>query len=369
MARIGILGIKRLPAVAGADGVVEHLLRHAPDGHEYTVYLVREGGSHADLPAGVRVVRIPAAGGKHFGPFSYFVACALHALVRGHYDLVHVHNSDAGFVLPLLRLRPHTRIVGTFHGDPYLRAKWGPAAKIFLKASESLFIRLSTALTSVSAVRRGGSVPVEHIPNGVEPSAGPSPAAGTILARFGLKEGGYVLFAAGRVDETKGLHDLLAAYRRTSPPLPLMVVGDFSHDPPYTAKLDAMLRGLPVTVHRGLLPKRELSDLMCCAAAFVFPSHVEAMSMVLLEALAAGPPVVCSDIPENLAVVGPGYPWLFRTGDSGHLGTVLGEALRHGSARNGPAMGGFAALPDWRQVALRYDAVYRRVLARKQGAG
>lgn len=331
MARIGIIGIKQLPAVGGADRVVEHLLDHAAPGDHRTVYLRDGPGSTYAGGSTVAVVRIRAGRGKHTGPFFYFLSCAIHALVRGRYDLIHVHNSDAGFILPILRLRPGTRIIGTFHGTPSLRAKWGRGARAFLRLSEFLFVRFAHHLTSVSDIGRVRGRTVEFIPNGFEPpSASTAEEAESLLTRFGLPDRGYLLFAAGRVDATKGLHDLLGAHRTMPGRPPLMVVGDFTHDPAYTRRLAPPLNAHGVIVHRALLPKPELALLMSRAAAFVFPSRVEAMSMMLLESLAAGPPVVCSAIRENVALVGSDYPWLFTPGDSASLVRAIQRALTAG---------------------------------------
>ncbi|MFA5995442.1 MAG: glycosyltransferase family 1 protein [Patescibacteria group bacterium] len=47
----------------------------------------------------------------------------------------------------------------------------------------------------------------------------------------------------------------------------------------------------------GYVPQADMNILMNQAAAFVFPSHYEGFGIPILEALAAGTPVACSDIP------------------------------------------------------------------------
>ncbi len=48
--------------------------------------------------------------------------------------------------------------------------------------------------------------------------------------------------------------------------------------------------------------------LLQSCRVFVFPSTVEAMSMMLLEALAVGTVGIASDIPENTSILPEGYP-------------------------------------------------------------
>lgn len=47
----------------------------------------------------------------------------------------------------------------------------------------------------------------------------------------------------------------------------------------------------------GWIPREELYELYRCARAFVYPSTFEGFGMPVLEAMAAGVPVACSDIP------------------------------------------------------------------------
>ena len=73
--------------------------------------------------------------------------------------------------------------------------------------------------------------------------------------------------------------------------------------------------------------------------------------MMLLETIACGKIVVCSDIPENLAVVGSDYPFLFKSKDSSSLGSVLQKALR--------SLGGAEVASTYERVmeSFRWDAI------------
>lgn len=64
---------------------------------------------------GVRLHRIWALPGKHFHATTLFLFAALHALFWGDYDLIHLHNVEAAWVLPILRLR--YKVVATSHGS------------------------------------------------------------------------------------------------------------------------------------------------------------------------------------------------------------------------------------------------------------
>lgn len=335
------MGIKTLPALAGADRVVERLLEHLPGDLECCIYLVK-GRQVRQLKsdASRHYVYLPALPGKHLRAFSFFALCTMHALVRSDYSIVHAHNSDFGVFCSLLRLKRNVRIVGTFHGNPYQRKKWGTVARWYLRTSEWFFVHSCHVLTSVArsnseTYQQMYGRDVHYIPNGVDTFVPPDQNARFDCSKMGLRPGGYFMFACGRVDATKGLHHVISAYKRGKWTENLFIVGDFNHDKQYSEAMDMEVAGEPgIVVQKTLLPRMILLDAIRQCRLFVFPSEVEAMSMVLLEAIAAGCPVVCSDIPENRDVVGEDYEYLFHSGDANDLRRVMGVALSDPDARS-----------------------------------
>ena len=371
--KIAVLGSKSLPAFAGADRVAENIVQHLPadDGHRYHVYVVRTPAQPRafDFAPNIRVVPIPALNGKHSKATTFFFLSALHCALVLRPDLVHAHDSAFGPFAWILRvLRPGLPILGTFHGNPYERAKWSRFAKAFLRFSEAAFVRGCHALTTVARakvaeVQARVKTPIEFIPNGVDPA--PAIPQTLLAEKYGLVPGHYLMFAAGRMDPTKGLHHLLDAYDRLRPELPLLVVGGFEgHNREYSDQLLARCRA---TEHVVLLPKLltqpELFELVAGAKLFVFPSEIEAMSMMLLEVVSCGVPVLASDIAENVEVVGADYPWLFRNADAADLADKLARFLKTGPGPEIAAVRERCAREfNWTAIAARYLALYRRLV-------
>jgi glycosyltransferase involved in cell wall biosynthesis len=359
--RIAIFGIKTLPAFAGADRVAERLIEHLPQ-HSFTIYLARGEAPPLTCTDRMHYVYVPALKGKHTKAFSFFLLSALHFLIKGgRVDVVHVHNADFGLFVPIVKLK-RVPVVGTFHGSPYLRDKWGAGARQFLRISEWVFVRSCDVLTSVGPMRIDGREIVE-IPNGVD-----TPEEGQSVSSFdydslGLTRDGYLLFACGRIDATKGLHHLLRAYKAMDDDRRLLAIGDFSHDAGYTRELERLAaEDERVVLYKSLLDRSTLYDVLRSASVFVFPSEHEAMSMMLLEAIACRTLVVCSDIRENVAVVGDDYPLLFRTRDEASLREALTRAKGDGASAQEryPAI---VARFRWDEIAARYDAIFRRAAA------
>ena len=373
--KIAVLGSKSLPAFAGADRVAENILRHLPgdDGNRYHIYVVRTPAQPRafDFAPNLRVIPIPALSGKHSKATTFFFLSALHCALVLRPDLAHLHDSAFGPFAWILRLfRPRMPLLGTFHGNPYERAKWSRFAKGFLRFSESAFVRACSALTTVARakvaeVRSRTKTPIEFIPNGVDPA--PEIPQTLLPAKYGLVPGAYLMFAAGRMDPTKGLHHLLDAYEQLKPDLPLLVVGGFEgHSREYSEQLLARCRAMEhVSLLPRLLTRPELFELVAGAKLFVFPSEIEAMSMMLLEVISCGVPVLASDIAENTEVTGAEYPWLFRNADSAHLAEKLALFLRAGPGPEIAALRERCARDfNWTAIALRYLALYRRLAAK-----
>jgi glycosyltransferase involved in cell wall biosynthesis len=330
--RIAFMGIKGLPSKAGADRVVEAIVQRLDkQQYELTAYCSGAVVPEGTRLEGVKLVRIPVLPGKYLHAPSLFLFSALHALWRGGYDMVHVHNVEACFVLPLLRLR--YKVISTSHGPAYKRDKWGEFAKSVIRLTEYPYISFSNVVTSVSRhlatyYQQTYKKQVHYLPNGVDSDIRiDDAAAGEILQQHGLQRGEYILFAAGRIMATKGCHFLLQAFREVPGDMKLLVVGDLTQIPAYAQQLhelaDERVHFVPFVDS-----KETLLGIVQNCRVFVFPSTVEAMSMMLLEVASLGVPIVCSDIPENIDVV-PERALFFESANVADLREKLEWALAH----------------------------------------
>jgi glycosyltransferase involved in cell wall biosynthesis len=371
MMRIAHVGSKGIPSKGGTERVVEALARRHSRSHQVTVYGSARVCATGTF-AGVRVLALHSLNAKHAGPVVLQSLAAIHALTRGSYDVVHVHGSENGFILPLLRLR--YPVVSTNHGSAYRLDKWGAVARRLIRSNERLSVRWATVATAVS-VEEARSLteryhqPVQHIPNGVDSAEASARAEAVDLLRdHGLRSRGFILFAAARVDPTKGCHTLLEACRLMQSPPPLLVIGDLHHAPGYEGRLRKLAEGLPVTFLPRLDEKEVLMGLLQDCRVFVFPSTVEAMSMMLLEALAAGSVGIASDIPANTSILPETYP-TFTAGDAGDLSRRLESVLawddRKRSSLKECGMEWVRKRYDWDSIAARYEELYRRACTRR----
>ena len=78
--------------------------------------------------------------------------------------------------------------------------------------------------------------------------------------------------------------------------------------------------------HHGLAGREELKQALSRATAIVLPSREDNCPMVILEAMAAGVPVIASRIDGNVGLLGDDYPGYFPPGDAAALARCLERA-------------------------------------------
>jgi glycosyltransferase involved in cell wall biosynthesis len=358
-----MIGQKGVPAThGGVERHVEELgARLASLGHEVTVF-TRPGYTDRHLTEyrGMRLRSLPTIGTKHLDAIVHSVLATL-VCWRGGFDIVHYHAIGPCLASPLARIRG-LRVVATIHGQDWRRGKWGPFATTLLRLAEWMALNVPNATVCVSEsltdrYRSETGREVIYIPNGIAIDPGDDTR---VLSGHGLVDGQY-LFFAGRLVPEKGAHYLIAAYQGTGIEMPLVIAGDTSMSDSYVLELRAS--GDDRVLFVGYQYGARLAALFRHAALFVLPSDVEGLPIVLLEALAYGAPVLASDIPPNVEVLGDDGMY-FRAGDVQSLRGALAQACGSLPAlreRVIARQGQDKLVYDWEAVAVATSELYERV--------
>ena len=363
--RIAYLGSKGLPSKSGTERVVEAIVSRLNGKHEITVYCDSRYTPEGTQVDGIRLVRMFTLKGKHIQATSLFFLSAFHALLS-QYDVIHLHGTDACFILPILRLK--YRVVTTAHGVPgrLTRLKWSKAARFFIKLMEYPFVYLSNHATSVSRMdadylKARYKRDVIYIPNGVDDRVQfDLKQADDKLLQAGLEPGNYLMFAAGRIDPSKGCHLVLEALNRIGNPLKLAIVGDLNQAPAYSERLRKIADKNQVVFIPPISDRKALFGMVKQARLFIFPSTTEGMSMMLLEAASLQAPIICSDIPENKIVMQENVLY-FRSGDVDDLAEKIQWALAHPDEMSSFAQKASLFVKDtltWEKISKQYDEIY-----------
>jgi glycosyltransferase involved in cell wall biosynthesis len=364
--KVAVIGLKGLPAFGGAAAVGENIIERLKEDYDFTVYSV---SSHTHLPTGrhdgVLQKVMPQFPIRKLNVIVYYFWAAFNVLFK-RYDLVHLHHSDVALILAILRLRH--KVIITSHGSQYQRVginfKYNKIESALLLFSEKYFLRLANTITCVSAsLSRSLSEKygrtVHYIPNGYAPLDLDSEAASSPY-----KEP-YILFAAGRIIPTKGCHVFLSALKQIGYKGKVVVAGDLAQLSDYKQKVLELSNGLNVDFVGLIKDKQLLFRYLQNARLFVFPSSLETMSMMLLEAASAKCPIVSSDIVANTDVLGPDEAFFFKTDDVQDFAQKMDMLLSNkdlGKKISENALAKVKKRFDWDNISQEYDQLYRQLL-------
>ncbi|MDQ6736032.1 MAG: glycosyltransferase family 4 protein [Nitrospirota bacterium] len=176
----------------------------------------------------------------------------------------------------------------------------------------------------------------------------------------------YVLAVTG-ADPTKNMETLIQAFARLPLSLreghKLILAGDLRRRPELGRLIEELGIG-PQTVFAGIVSDDQLIELYQHAAVFVFPSRYEGFGLPVLEAMACGCPVICSNASSLPEVAGHAALLVDPTDVEGFaqdMERVLTDAaLRQSMRERGLAQ---AAQFPWERTARETIAVYQNVLS------
>lgn len=204
-----------------------------------------------------------------------------------------------------------------------------------------------------------------HLASGPEFFPRPQNELTPALQTLNLEPGGYCLFT-GTVEPRKNLSTLLNAYGRlpaaTRLRWPLVVAGYRGWESAGLHKSLQEAQGQGWLKYLGFVPHHTLPLLMSGARLFAYPSHYEGFGLPVLEAMASGVPVVCSDA-STLPEVSGGAAAMHAPNDEDALLALLTAGLEDEVWRSGAREAGLeqARQFSWSKCARETLAVYRSV--------
>ncbi len=290
-------------------------------------------------------------------------------LEQERFDVLHIHEPLVP-VLPVtfLRLSDGPAIVGTFHTYAK-RRRWYPASQFILRGRLERWASRLTSRIAVSEPARdfvSRYLPADYavIPNGVDVDR----FGGPVMLPSHLSDGMFNILFVGRMENRKGFSHLLRAYAQLKWQLPearLIVVS-----PDKVNKEGSRIiaeRGLKDIHMAGYLSDEELAGYYQLADVFCSPATgAESQGIVLLEAMAAGAPVVASRIPGYQSVIADGVDGVLidPRDETGFAGALM-SLLQDGPRRERLAKAGREKVERyrWERVASEIVDVYRTAIA------
>ncbi len=361
----------------GAGGVAQHVqflyenLRLS--GHDVRIITASHGTQRASEGDIIRVgvgFSMPTNGSVGTLTFSpRYIRQVRDMLAREQFDLLHFHEPFVPF-LSLFLLRESTSVnVATFHAYAGFSPSYEFGSRVLRGHAAKLHGRMAVSAAARHFIDRFFPGDYKVIPNGVD------------VARFGSavplarwNDGTPNLLFVGRHEPRKGLLHLLKAQRilrRTGYGTRLLVVGTGPQE--REARRYVATRGLQGVEFLGRVTDAEKAQLYRTAQVFVSPATGgESFGIVLLEAMAAGTPIVCSDI--------HGYKGVVRRGREGLLvpprepkamAVAIARLLDDEDLRERMGAAGRERAEDfsWPNVTAKVEAYYGFVIRRLAASG
>jgi phosphatidylinositol alpha-mannosyltransferase len=315
-----------------------------------------------------RAVPVPYNGSVarlSFGPLS--AARVRRWLASGDFDVVHVHEPVTPSLSLLAVLSTNGPVVATFH-TAMTRSKAMAAAQGLLQ----IVLERITARIVVSDLAR--RVQVEHLG-----SSGWEIPNGVAVAKFASAEplpgwpglGGALGFLGRFTEPRKGFPVLLDAFTslsRQRPQLRLLVAGPGAPD---DVLADSPLDVINRITFLGQVSEDDKPRMLRSVDIYVAPNlGGESFGMILTEAMAAGTPVVASDLDAFRRVLAGGRAGeLFETGSPDALAATLAGLLDDPARRATlcAAAREVVAEYDWPAVAAEVLEVYATAIAAHSG--
>lgn len=353
---------------AHPGGVTEHVRHLGAElrrrGHEVTVFAPcsdREyAETHADFVRVGRPFPIPAHGSLARITVSLHLTNRIkHYIREGGFDVVHLHEPLMP-VLPMTALRfSETVNVGTFHAFARSNVGYYYGKPLLKRYVQRLNARIAVSNPARDFVQRYFPGEYRIVPNGID------------VARFRaqppfaeLRDGKLTVLFVGRLEYRKGLGYLLRAFamlKADFPQLRLVIVGDGPMRRWYANFLAR--KQLPDVIMAGYVAASELPRYYASCDIFCAPNTGdESFGLILLEAMAAGKPIVATNIDGFRSVVHSGSEGLLVDRKDKHqLANALqlliqDETLRHEMGQAGERT---AVRYDWERVTAQVLDVYR----------
>jgi len=373
--RLRVLQVIDSLSVGGAEQLLVTLARHI-DRDRYDVHVC----SMAPLDPDSAILRDLREEGTPVATLDGVLwreprhAVRLAALVRRHnIDVLHTHLSTSTVVGALAGALAHRPVVATLHNVRDVYTRYGR-----LKAAlhgQVLRHSVRTVIACAPQVRAMamdelGLPPrtVVDVPNGIDTDdfAGVDPALVAARRRELLGDTpGPLVLSVGNLLLSKGHAHLVEATGLLAPSFPglrVVIVGRLEEAAP---ALRATIVACGLERHVALLgQRRDVAALLAAADLFVLPSLWEGLPLALLEAMAAGTPVVATAVGGVPRVVEDSVTGrLVAPGDAAGLATALADLLADPEGAQRMALAGQAHVraaygaPAW---ADRLEEIYDR---------
>lgn len=271
-------------------------------GLDFTIISLRPNTKNSPYPAqlkamGVRVIELSID--RLYSPGA--VPSLVRLFRREKFDVVQTHLQHANILGALAGAVAGVPVIATLHstkahvqGFFHSPRQW--VDRFLLRHVVKRVVAVGYSVSQAHQSRLSGRK-IDIIPNAIGEIPALASADRERLRRKLLgSDDGVLILTVGRLTIDKGYHDLIAAFSRIAhqhPQARLVIVGDGE----LRADLDKAAADSGLQNRISLLgPRTDVPDLLAASDMYVSSSHREGLSLALMEAMAAGLPIVATRV-------------------------------------------------------------------------
>ena len=360
----------------GVPAVALELLSRLPDRYTRQIYCLARRSDQPQMRE-LQAARFAAAGLEVRFPLSNDKSSIVSELAgwlrQDRVALVHTHSTKPNRFGRLAALQGgDLRVVAHYHN--HYADKWADPAALALErelaaGSDALVACSASVRDHLCAALGLARDRITVIPNGVAAERFSGGDGARLRAELRVPAGAAVVGTVGRISTQKAQDDFLRAaalIRDHRPDTVFLIVGG-SDDPELSRRLHALAADLGLSDQVRFTGYRsDLADVYAALDVFVLSSHWEGFGLVLVEAMAAGRPVVTTDVGPVAEVVGrDGAAVLVPPAASDRLAAEVLALLR--DPERAAQVGRLGEVRSrrwtWDGAAAALDELYGRLLA------
>jgi glycosyltransferase involved in cell wall biosynthesis len=347
MDRIRVLAMVEARSVSGSAKAVLEFAREAAHGHpgfpqiDLSIVTFDRGEGENSLTRAIRDIGTPLDVITERRRFDLGVIPQLRAAVENRRaDVIWSNSVKSHFLVRWAGLNRSRSWVAFHHGYTSTDMKMRIYNQLDRWSLQGAACVLTSSATFVKELARKNVQPdhicVQHMP--IRPFAPVSEKQKSELRRqLGFDDRTRVLLSVGRLSHEKGHADLVRAFPKMlelagDSPLRLVLVGEG----PERSRIEELCRSLKLSDRIILAGQQDdIDPYYSIADVFLLPSHSEGCPNVLLEAMAAGIPVVATavgGVPE--VTTGGRDAILVKKHDGARLASATAELLKDQRLRN-----------------------------------
>jgi glycosyltransferase involved in cell wall biosynthesis len=370
--RVAVFTDNDFDKVNGVTTALSALVTYAPSDVEPRIYTAASTAADSDTYFAVKSIAVPIPFYTAMSVYLPHASTYLKRVVADEVDVVHLTTpGPMGLIALWVAKKAALPLVGSFHTDlqayttilsgsqrlgcwmgQYMRWMYGRCQRVLVPsdATRALLLRSGAHHERLELWTRG--IDTEHF--------SPARRSNRLRAAWGVSDSRPALLYVGRVSREKGLEmlpDLVRHLHVLGVAHRLIVAGD------------GPLRGwlehrCPEAVFTGTLGRKAVAEAFASADVFVFPSRTDTAGNVVLEAQAAGLPVVVSNVGGPHENMRPGATGVLCEGsEAARWATAVVSLLRDPALRRqmSAAARGYAMTRGWDSALANVYDTYRSV--------